>query len=135
MVWPCLAKINLKINKDATLSVIYGYSTATITIIDNGQNNVLLFKTNSVGLRYTLYIIQKSKFNLYAGIGGGLTFNYTDASQMHIHYNNTLKPSPYYFDLGAGVSFQILNPISLFVDVGVSRYSLLQAGIRVAIKK
>jgi hypothetical protein len=132
---PCMAKINLRLNKEATLSIMYGYTTINTTIIQNAQSNISVQKRNSVGLRYTLYIVQKPKFNFYAGIGGGAVFQHTDDSKMHIGYENTLHFSPYYFDLIAGVSYKILNPISLFADVGLSSYSLLQAGIRVAVKQ
>jgi len=132
---PCIAKVNVRLNKDATLSIMYGYTTINTTIIQNGQNNVSVQKRNSIGLRYTLYIIQKPRFNFYMGIGGGAVFQHTDDSKMHIGYENTLHFSPYYFDLIAGVSYKILNPISLFVDVGLSSYSLLQAGIKVAVKR
>lgn len=130
-------RIDMRIFEKATLGISYGYASYYITNgNDLSQNRVNKTYVNSVGVRLNKYFIIKKYFAFYLGDGGGFCINqYQNTDGFYCDAYHPLKLTHLYFDLITRLKYKPTKFFNVFIEGGINRFSIANAGISVAVKK
>ena len=136
-IGPVLVRIDMRTSEKTTVGLCYGYSAYYITDYNAPlPNNVNKIHVNTLGARFNKYFIIKKRFALYLGGGAGLCINqYQNSDSYIVGTLPNVQLKHYYLSLVAGFKYKPTKFLNIFIEGGIDRYAIAQAGIALLIKK
>jgi len=133
---PVLMRVDVRTSERTTVGLCYGYSSYYFTNYDDHTPfNVNKTYVNTFGVRFNGYLIIRKHFSFYAGGGGGFCINqYQNTDRYIVGTSHHLQLKHYYLNLIGGFKYKPSNFLNLFVEAGIDRYSIAQAGVSLSIK-
>ncbi len=133
---PILMRIDVRTSQKTTVGLCYGYSSYYITDYNNfTPYNVNKIYVNTFGVRFNNYFIIKKHYAFYIGGGAGFCINqYQNSDRYIVGTGSNLKLKYYYLNLIAGFKYKPSKFFNIFIEGGLDRYSIAQAGIGLTIK-
>jgi len=133
---PVLMRLDVRTSQKTTIGLCYGYSSYYITDCNAPTpNNVNKIYVNTFGARFNNYFIIKKKYAFYIGGGAGFCINqYQNSDTYIVGTGSYLKLKYYYLNLIAGFKYKPSKFFNVFIEGGLDRYCIAQAGIIFNIK-
>ncbi|MEZ5046613.1 MAG: hypothetical protein R2831_06440 [Chitinophagaceae bacterium] len=123
-------RIGVGLNASYNYSVLYWYDTGYDTIQKNYHDFEFGIQGRELSgaIRVNYHFLQKSKFDMYGGIGIGTGIinlhSYSKAHTVNINLDYEL-PRPYYFDATVGARYFFTKNIGLYSELGLGKSWLL----------
>ncbi|MEO8759649.1 MAG: hypothetical protein ABI388_01530 [Bacteroidia bacterium] len=136
-IGPILMRIDVRTSEKTTVGLCYGYSSYYITNYNNlTPYNVNRTYVNTFGVRLNKYFVIKKHFAFYLGAGAGFCINQYQNTDHYIDdTTDKLRLKYYYLSLIAGFKYKPTKFLNIFIEGGIDRYSIAQAGVSFCIKK
>ncbi len=136
-IGPLMGKVEYALFENFTIGLSSTYAQNDVHWLQDAKDengnlkpyrHGVIVKEAALGLRLNYYFINKTKWNMYGGLGAGRGYanaeTYTEAPKEKVYINHTF-PSPWHFEGTIGSKYFLTKNIGVYTELGLGQSWLL----------